>query len=63
MKAFWILWHPQGNTPPTVMFDTVDKAMKTAELMIERIGKGTMYVMKAVGGVEIVTKKTWTAID
>lgn len=46
MKRFWILWNPKGNTPPTVRFNTYEKALETGQMMQERIGVGTMYVMK-----------------
>jgi hypothetical protein len=59
MKTFWILWHPQGTTPPTVMFAERVKAEKTAEAMINRIGSGTMFIMEAVGGVELQRRLVW----
>lgn len=60
MKKFWILWHPQGQTPPTVKFATFQEAKNCAENMIGKIGIGTMYVMEAVAGVEPVRKVRWT---
>lgn len=62
MKTFWILWHPEGKTPPTVVFDTEDKARKSAETMIQRIGHGTMYVMKGVAGVAVTAKTKWEIV-
>lgn len=58
-KQFFILWNPQGQTPPTKAFGTYDEAAKTAESMQKRIGIGTMYIMKAVQSVTVSQSIKW----
>lgn len=61
MKTFFILWHPEGHTPPTVRFNTLAEAVKTAEFMMEKIGQGTMYIMRVVGGIETLKRTKYVA--
>lgn len=63
MKIFWILWNPEGNTPPTKRFDTLEKARQVAADMQSRIGIGTMYVLKAEASLTITLKEKWEKID
>ncbi len=56
MSTFWILWHPDGKTPPTVTFQAHENAVATAELMMNRIGQGTMYIMRCDGAVAMVKR-------
>lgn len=63
MKTFWILWHPEGSTPPKVRFGTLAEAVKTAEFMMEKIGNGTMFIMKAVGGIETLKRTKYVIAE
>lgn len=56
MKTFWILWNPEGQTPPTVRFSSFNAARDCAEKMQQRLGVGTMYVMKVEMGVSVSLK-------
>lgn len=58
-KTFWILWNPEGKTPPTVAFPTLEGAREIAAKMQSRIGVGTMYVMECVAGVEVSLVQKW----
>lgn len=59
MKKFWILWNPEGHTPPTVKFTTLQAARETAAKMQARIGIGTMYVMESVAGINVTLVQKW----
>jgi hypothetical protein len=63
MKPFWILWNPQGKTPPTVRFSTYEAARATADKMQQNLGIGTMYVMQVVAGVTVSLKTKWENVD
>jgi hypothetical protein len=63
MKKFWILWNPEGKTPPTVKFASFEAASKTADAMQKRIGVGTMYVMEVVAGCEVKQTARWAKVD
>lgn len=59
MKTFFILWNPDGRTPPTARFETYEEAAKVAEAMQKRIGVGTMYIMQAMAAVSLTLKQKW----
>ena len=58
-KTFWLLWNPEGRTPPTKRFDTFEEAAAVAENMQKRIGVGTMYIMKTVQSVTVSHQVKW----
>lgn len=62
MKTFWILWNPEGKTPPTVQFETAEKAMAQAARLQQRIGLGTMYVLKAEAAFTVAVKTKWESV-
>lgn len=61
-KTFWLLWNPEGHTPPTKRFSTYDEAARVAEAMQKRIGLGTMYILKAVQSFSVVQKTKWEGL-
>lgn len=61
-KVFWLLWNPQGHTPPTKRFDSYDEAANVAEAMQKRIGVGTMYILRAVQSVSVIQKVKWSGL-
>lgn len=61
-KKFYILWNPDGQTPPTVRFKTYEEAAKVAEAMQKRIGLGTMYILQAVQSFSVVQKSKWEGL-
>lgn len=61
-KIFWILWNPQGYSPPTYRFASYEDAAKRAEEMQRKIGNGTMYVMQAVQSVTVSQKVKWQGL-
>lgn len=63
MKTFWILWNPEGETPPRVRFATEEGAKETAEKLQTRIGVGTMYVMEAKTSYNVSLKTKWEKAD
>lgn len=61
-QTFYILWNPQGHTPPTTRFESYEKAAEVAEAMQRRIGVGTMYIMKAEQSVSVTQKIKWEGL-
>ena len=63
-EKFWILWNPDGNTPPKVVFKTYDGALTESKRLIAQIGRGTVYVMEAVSSetVEVNVKHRQAAL-
>jgi hypothetical protein len=47
----YILWNPESERPPRVMFDDEEKARMVAAIMARKHGE-TFYVMQAVCSVE-----------
>lgn len=62
MSEFYILWNPEGQSPPTATFRTYEEAAAVAEKMQKRIGVGRMYVMKAVQCFAVELKTKWEKI-
>lgn len=61
MKTFWILWNPEGRMPPTKQFETREEATRVAAVMQQRIGIGTMYVLKVESAFTVALKTKWEA--
>lgn len=59
MTTFWILWSPEGDTPPRVRFGTEEGAKASAAKMAADHYPSTFYVMKAVAGVKAVQRVRW----
>lgn len=62
-KRFYILWNPQGQTPPTKRFDTYEEAADVAEAMQRRIGLGMMYILEAVQSVTVSQQVKWEGLS
>ena len=61
-RLFYILWNPEGRTPPTMRFDSYEKAAEFAEAMQRRIGVGTMYIMKSEQSITVTQKIKWEGL-
>lgn len=48
-KRFWLIWSPQGVTPPSRRHDTPDSAQKEAERLAREAPGKEFYVLAAVG--------------
>lgn len=48
MKPFWILWSPQGKTPPRVKFPTEKQALRIAEKMAAEHPGSEFFVLLTV---------------
>lgn len=46
-RIFWILWSPEGTTPPRVTFDTREAALAQAEAMARQHRGNRFFVMEA----------------
>lgn len=61
-KIFWLLWNPQGQTPPTKRFSCYEEAEEVATAMQQRLGVGTMYILKAVQSVSVAQTVKWEGL-
>lgn len=47
---FWIVWSPQGRTPPSHRHWSKDDAMREAERLAKASPNAEFFAMKCVGG-------------
>lgn len=61
MKKFWIIWNPEGVTPPTVTFSAFGPARREAERLAAKCG-GHFHVL-VLEGTAIKTDVYWAGAE